>query len=105
MKALTNGILGMIALTAAAWSTDASAFQLHARAYVSSNVVEAEVVNHLDRPVVCDVSVAGVRNDGFNVWATSRLYLVPGGNQFAYVYTNYPTYFVNGQAQANCWFY
>ncbi len=85
---------------------DASAFYVHARAWVTPNQVQAEVCNstyHYYRPLFCRVQVVGYTNSGFPIHAWGSMSLLPGACQYAHVFVNqYGAYFVNGNAQADC---
>jgi hypothetical protein len=101
MKSLALMFLGL-----AMSASNASAFYVQAQAYVTPTQVSATVCNSsFEHVMTCSVRVAGYTNYGttLNAWAT--LTMLGGACEYAYVYANgWNVYFVNGAAQANCYF-
>lgn len=85
-----------------------SAYAFQVRAHVNFNQLEgrATVVNHFNRPIVCDLNAEGVTRFGQSVYSyMNQVMLYPGQNAYTYVYTNYNNPFVNVRANANCYWY
>ena len=101
IKSLALIALSVVALTGTA--REASAFMVLAQAQITPNMITGQVYNEFPRPMRCSVRVNGLRNDGFVQTAWAQITLMPGAFEYAYVYTtNYPLYFINGEAFADC---
>jgi hypothetical protein len=101
MKSVFLGLIVSLA-TLTGFSKPAHAFRLEAVTTVSPNMVTAQVYNTLPAYVNCRVQVVGMLNNGLTETAWAQLSIGPGQYEYAYVYTNYPFYFINGAGQAFC---
>lgn len=95
----------LTAIAAAAIGADAQAgrFRAQAEVYVSPSYIQANVYNSsYSSPARCRVEVRGLRQDG--MWARNvvNMTLMPGGMQYAYLYSNYVP-FIDGRASAWCY--
>ena len=108
MKTFFGFSVVAFALAFAGLTSSAQAFPVAVPAFVTPGRVEAQVCNvsNFYRPMSCTVQVVGYTQFGQPVSNWSNFVLAPGACEF--VFTTpfvWGTYFINGQAAANCvWF-
>lgn len=96
-------MLFLFVLALASSMQSAFAFQAQATAYVSPGWVTVTACNTAYGSVIsCNVTATGWLNAGFPIYSTVNLVLAPGQCDNAYVYANYPYFFVNGNGSAWC---
>ncbi len=79
------------------------AFPMQGIVHVTPNEVSVQFCNEAcDYVLTCQAQATGWLNTGYPISAGGMLSLPPGQCAYAYVYANYPFYFVNGQGMANC---
>ena len=98
-------LVGAIAVAAMFSGTqNANAFfPVRAGAFLTPNFARADVCNYdFNMPIRCRTTAWGMLPNGLwlNGWAD--MYLVPGACNSAFVYANYPAWFVNANAEAVC---
>jgi len=81
----------------------ALAFPIRVTVSGSSQQVVAQACNYYyNGPLYCRVTAYGMLPNGFWINSFTNHYLAPGVCQTAYVYANYPYYFVDGRGTADC---
>jgi len=100
MKTIVSLVLAIVAFN----STPASAFQVFGNVQVTQNYASGQFCNQWNGPVYCSVNTTGIMQTGQYVYAYANMFLAPGQCDYAYVYANYPYYFVNANASGNCEF-
>lgn len=81
----------------------AEAVMVSGDAFVTPNSVQATFCNNgYDVPLRCHAKAVGQLNTGLWIHAFTDLYLAPGQCEYAYVYANYPFFFINGSGVGNC---
>lgn len=96
MKKLLVAFVGFV-LPTSAW-----AWIPHMQYQITPHAVQVTVMNPTPYPAFCQGYVFGQVQTGgaLNSWFSS--FVPPGGYSYAYVYVNYPYYFVNAWANINC---
>ena len=67
-----------------------------------NNVVVQFCNNESDTTLDCQANVIGYLNNGGSLTECGDITLAPGRCAYAYVYANYPFFFVGGEGSANC---
>lgn len=83
----------------------ASAFQVEANVQFNQQNASAQACNYgYNGPIFCRVTAFGMSQTGqwVNSWVNATL--APGMCETAYVYANYPYYFVDARGNAECQF-
>ncbi len=79
------------------------AFPVRGHLQVTPNRVVVQFCNTTCAEVLeCSANVTGILQTGYPVSFEGSLTLPPGQCGYAYVYANYPYYFVNGEGYADC---
>lgn len=79
---------------------------VQANVSLTQNQVQATVTNVWGAPIACNIKTYGQVQSGQWAWAELNVIIPSGQYRYAYVYANYPYYFVNGRATAWCnWYY
>jgi hypothetical protein len=94
----------MIILALSGISGSALAFPVPASTFVSPQVVQATICNPEAVPMECRLVNYGVLQTGNWLNAWEDWVLQPGGCETAYVYANYPYYFVDGTFEDDCFY-
>ena len=70
--------------------------------FVNQQYAQVQITNPTPAMAYCEGYTFGMTQTGVTVNAWFSAWVPPFGFQYAYVYTNYPFYFVNAWANINC---